>query len=136
MPFAASPRPLPPFLGFLFLLPHPPQSRSLQVDVGIIADVGTLQRLPGLVGERIAREWCLTGRHVPAEEAKTAGLVNETFATGSSLMEHARATAATIGQKSPVVVAGVKEVLLYARDNSVADRYGEWCSFFIHCIAA
>ena len=49
-----------------------------QVDVAITADIGTLQRLPGIVGDGVARELCLTARVFGAEEAKRIGLVSGT----------------------------------------------------------
>ena len=93
----------------------------VEVDVGIIADVGTLQRLPSIVGERTARDWALTGRRVGAPEAREAGLVNDCYESSEALMEAAFATAEMIAKKSPLVIAGVKETLLYARDHPVGD---------------
>jgi enoyl-CoA hydratase len=92
-----------------------------EVDVGLAADVGTLQRLPRIVGEGVAREWALTARMVSAAEAKEARLVNQVFATQEALMAHAMETARLIASKSPIAIRGTKQVLNYSRDHSVAE---------------
>jgi enoyl-CoA hydratase len=92
-----------------------------EIDVGMTADVGTLQRLPRLVGEGLARELAYTGRVVDGAEAKAIGLVNRCFDTPEALAEGAMATAAAIAAKSPLAIRGCKEMITYARDHSVAD---------------
>lgn len=92
-----------------------------EVDLAIVADIGTLQRLPGLVGEGVCRELALTGRTFEGEEAKRLGLLNDVFENEEALMEHVRGVAMEIAQKSPVTVRGVKQVLNYSRDHSVQD---------------
>ncbi len=92
-----------------------------EIDIGMTADVGTLQRLPRLVGEGIARELAYTGRHFTAEEARQIGLVNRVFESREALHAGVREIAATIAAKSPLSIRGTKEMITYARDHSVAD---------------
>jgi enoyl-CoA hydratase len=92
-----------------------------EIDVGMTADVGTLQRLPRLVGEGMARELAYTGRVVDGAEAKAIGLVNRCFETPEALAEGAMAIAGAIAAKSPLAIRGCKEMITYARDHSVAD---------------
>ncbi|BBF85423.1 enoyl-CoA hydratase [Aquitalea magnusonii] len=92
-----------------------------EVDIGMVADVGTLQRLPGVVGQGVAREMALTGRDVAAEEALRIGLVNRLLPDADGVLAAAMASAALIASKSPLAVRGSKEMLNYARDHSVAD---------------
>ena len=90
-----------------------------EVDLGIVADLGTLQRLRLLVGDGVARDWALTARKVTAGEAERAGLVCLAPA-GVCVREAALALAATLAAKPPRALAGTKAVLLAARDQSVA----------------
>ena len=92
-----------------------------EIDIGMTADVGTLQRLPKLIGDGIVRELAYTGRRVEAEEAHRIGLVNQVFGSREALQAGVRELAATIAAKSPLSIRGTKEMLLYARDHSVAD---------------
>ena len=92
-----------------------------EIDIGMVADVGTLQRLPKLVGDGIARELAYTGRRMEANEARQIGLVNRVFDSREAMMEGVRAIAAAIAAKSPLSIRGTKEMMLYARDHSVAD---------------
>jgi enoyl-CoA hydratase len=92
-----------------------------EIDIGMTADVGTLQRLPKLVGEGIARELAYTGRNFAAEEALQIGLVNRVFESREALYAGVREIAATIAAKSPLSIRGTKEMITYARDHSVAD---------------
>ncbi len=92
-----------------------------EVDVGMTADVGTLQRLPKLIGEGMVRELAYTGRSVSGQEAKDIGLVNRCHADPETLMRETLALAAAIAAKSPLAVRGCKEMITYARDHSVAD---------------
>ena len=92
-----------------------------EIDIGMTADVGTLQRLPKLVGEGIVRELAYTGRKFDAQEAKDIGLVNRVFESREALYAGVRESAATIAAKSPLSIRGTKEMITYARDHSVAD---------------
>ena len=92
-----------------------------EVDVGMTADVGTLQRLPRLVPDGVARELAYTGRNVDAAEAAAIGLVNRVFPTHEELATGVMQIAQAIAAKSPLAIRGTKEMLNYGRDHSVAD---------------
>lgn len=92
-----------------------------EIDIGMTADVGTLQRLPRLVGEGITRELAYTGRKFDAAEAKEIGLVNRVFESREALYAGVHEIAATIAAKSPLAIRGTKEMVTYARDHTVAD---------------
>ena len=92
-----------------------------EIDIGMTADVGTLQRLPRLVGEGMARELAYTGRHLQAVEAREIHLVNRVFDTREALYAGVQEIAASIAAKSPLSIRGTKEMINYARDHTVAD---------------
>lgn len=92
-----------------------------EVDVGMAADVGTLQRLPHIIGDGMMRELAYTGRTIDGEEAQRIGLVNRTYPDHEALMDGVFEIARTIAQKSPIAVQGSKEMIRYMRDHSVAD---------------
>jgi enoyl-CoA hydratase len=92
-----------------------------EIDIGMTADVGTLQRMPKLIGDGLVRELAYTGRNMDATEAKQVGFVNQVFADRDALLEGVTAIARQIAAKSPLAVRGTKETLLYTRDHSVAD---------------
>ena len=92
-----------------------------EIDIGMTADVGTLQRLPKLIGEGMARELAYTGRKFDATEALAMRLVNRVFDSREALQAGVREIAASIAAKSPLSIRGVKEMITYARDHSVAD---------------
>ncbi len=92
-----------------------------EINLGLTADVGTLQRLPRLVPEGVVRELAYTGRRLGAQRAQQLGLVNEIFATHDALLEGVLAIAREIAEKSPLAVWGSKEMLNYTRDHSIED---------------
>ena len=92
-----------------------------EIDIGMTADVGTLQRLPKLIGEGMARELAYTGRKFGADEAREMRLVNRVFESREALYAGVREIAATIAAKSPLSIRGTKEMITYARDHTVAD---------------
>jgi enoyl-CoA hydratase len=92
-----------------------------EINIGMTADVGTLQRMPKLVPEGIVRELAYTGRRWSAAEAQSAGFVNEVFADHDALVTGVLAVAAEIADKSPMAVWGTKQTLHYTRDHSVGD---------------
>jgi len=92
-----------------------------EINLGLTADVGTLQRLPKLIPEGVVRELAYTGRRMPAERARQVGLVNEVYPTHAALLAGVLATAAEIAEKSPLAIWGSKRMLNYARDHSVED---------------
>ena len=92
-----------------------------EADLAIVADVGSLHRLPYLIGEGRLRELAFTARQFDAAEAQAMGLVSRVFADAAQLREGVRAIAANIAAKSPLMVRGIKQVLNHGRDHSVAD---------------
>jgi enoyl-CoA hydratase len=92
-----------------------------EIDVGLTADVGTLQRLPRLIGEGAARELAYTGRKVSGAQAKELRLVNHCYADREALMAAMDELAATLAAKPPLALRGYKEMITYARDHTVAD---------------
>jgi enoyl-CoA hydratase len=93
-----------------------------EIDIGMVADVGTLQRLPKLIGNQgIVRELAFTGRKADAAEAQAIGLVNRVFDSREALYAGVQEMAALVAAKSPLSVRGVKEMLNYSRDHSVED---------------
>ena len=92
-----------------------------ETNIGMTADVGTLQRAPKLIPDGILRELAYTGRRWQAAEAQAIGFVNHVYSDKAALLEAVMAIARTIAEKSPLAVAGCKEMIAYARDHSVAD---------------
>ncbi|MFK8330529.1 crotonase/enoyl-CoA hydratase family protein [Pseudomonas sp. BJa5] len=92
-----------------------------EIDMGMAADVGTLQRLPRIIGDGIMRELAYTGRTVEADEAQRIGLVNRVYDDHAALLDGVFAIAAEIAGKSPIAVAGTKEMLSYMRDHRIDD---------------
>lgn len=88
-----------------------------EVDVAITADLGTLQRLPAIVGHGVAAEMALTGRRVGGEEAAAVGLVSRCLPGREELVAHVVQVAADIAAKSPLAVWGTKRNLLDTRDG-------------------
>ena len=91
-----------------------------EVKVAMVADLGSLQRLPLIVGEGVARELAFTGKNVDAKRALAIGLVNEVFADEAALLEGARAMAKEIAENSPLVVQGIKRTMNHRVEASVA----------------
>jgi enoyl-CoA hydratase len=92
-----------------------------EINIGMTADVGTLQRLPHLIPSGLVRELAYTGRRMFAEEAKEAGLVNLVFEEVDQMLTSVMEIAAQIAAKSPLAVLGTKEMFNYTRDHSVDD---------------
>jgi enoyl-CoA hydratase len=92
-----------------------------EIDMGMAADVGTLQRLPRIIGDGMLRELAYTGRTIGAEEARSIGLVNRTFVDTQSLLDGVMAIAGEIASKSPIAIAGTKEMISYMRDHRIDD---------------
>ncbi|KUF91742.1 Drug/Metabolite Transporter (DMT) Superfamily [Phytophthora nicotianae] len=92
-----------------------------EVDLAIIADVGTLQRLPKLVGERQAKELAFTGRNFGGLEAEKLGLVLKALPDQETLMSHVGDVAKAIAKKSPLTIRGIKQTIHYQRDHSTKD---------------
>jgi enoyl-CoA hydratase/carnithine racemase len=87
--------------------------------IGIVADIGVLQRLPHIVGSGWAAELALTGRDFSAREALNMGLITGLWDDRKQMWAAAGEMAAAIAALPPLAVQGVKDVLLYSRDNGV-----------------
>ncbi len=92
-----------------------------EINIGMTADVGTLQRLPHLIPAVLVKELAYTGRRLLADEALSSGLVNAVFSDQEKMLEKVMEIAAEIATKSPLAVHGTKEMLTYTRDHSVDD---------------
>lgn len=92
-----------------------------EIDMGMVADLGTLQRLPKLIAEGIVRELAYTGRSVYGPEAEKIGLANKTYPDKETMIAEVLKIAETIAKKSPISIRGTKHILLHTRDHSVAD---------------
>jgi len=89
--------------------------------IAIVADVGTLQRLPGIVGEGHVAELAFTGKDIPAARAKEIGLVNDVHPDAGAVVAAAQAMAAEIAANSPLAVQGTKAILQQRRGRAVAE---------------
>jgi len=92
-----------------------------EINIGMTADVGTLQRLGTVIPEGVARELALTGRRMPAQRAYEVGLVQHVYPDADSLLEGVLQTAREIAGKSPLALWGTKLAMNYARDHPVDD---------------
>lgn len=105
-----------------------------EVKLAIVADIGSLQRLPRIIGQGHTRTLAYTGGNMDAEHALRVGLVSEVLESPEALLTRARALADEIAANPPVVVQGIKQVMDYCEDKSVADglRYvAVWNSAFL-----
>jgi enoyl-CoA hydratase len=105
-----------------------------EVKVAIVADLGSLQRLPRIIGHGHTRELAFTGKDIDADRALRIGLVNDVFADEASLLERARDMARQIAENPPLVVQGIKQVLSYGEESRILDgeRYAAvWNSAFL-----
>jgi enoyl-CoA hydratase len=92
-----------------------------EINIGMVADVGTLQRLPKLIPMAVVKELAYTGRRLSADKALQYGLVNEVLPDAHAALAAAMKAAEDIASKPPVAVWGTKQALHYARDHSVED---------------
>lgn len=93
-----------------------------EVKMGLAADIGTLQRLPKVIGNNsLVRELVYTGRQMDAKEALQAGLVNRVYESKEEMVKGALDIASEMAQLSPVAVQTSKLSMNYSRDHGVAD---------------
>ncbi|KAF5654556.1 putative delta3,5-delta2,4-dienoyl isomerase precursor (ech1) [Fusarium heterosporum] len=93
-----------------------------EVDIGMAADIGTLARLPKLVGSTSwVKDVCLTARDFSAQEALSVGFVSQVHENKQAAVHAGVALATLLAEKSPVAVQGTKELLNHGRDHSVAE---------------
>lgn len=103
--------------------------------IAIVADVGTLQRITGIVGKGMAREMAYTGKRIAADRALRCGLVNEVYPDLESLLDGARQLALEIAANSPLAVQGTKRVLQYSEEHTIdegLEYVAQWNSSFLH----
>jgi enoyl-CoA hydratase len=103
--------------------------------IAMVADVGSLQRLPRVIGDGAAREWIFSGGDYNAQRAREVQLVNDVLPDPATLMARARELAATIAANSPLAVQGSKHVLGYASRREVdanLDYVAVWNAAFLH----
>ncbi|WP_026376154.1 crotonase/enoyl-CoA hydratase family protein [Aestuariibacter salexigens] len=92
-----------------------------ETQIGMTADVGTLQRLPHLMPQGLIRELAYTGRNMDSTEALNCGFVNHVFESQNDMLKGVMKIAAQIAANSPMAVAGCKHMINYTRDHSVQD---------------
>jgi len=105
-----------------------------ETKVAMVADLGSLQRLPRIVGSGHVRELAFTGKDITAERAAAIGLVNDVHPDRDALVAAAAALAAEIAANPPLVVRGVKQVLDYGEGKSIEDGLeyvAAWNSAFL-----
>ncbi|MEM6106145.1 crotonase/enoyl-CoA hydratase family protein [Mycobacterium sp. 050272] len=105
-----------------------------EVKLAIVADVGSLARLPLILNDGQLRELALTGKDIDAARAEKIGLVNDVYADAEAALAAAHATAAEIAANPPLAVYGVKDVLDQQRTAAVSEslRYvAAWNSAFL-----
>jgi enoyl-CoA hydratase len=91
-----------------------------EIHIGMMADVGVLQRLPKIVPQAVAREMAYTGDRMGADRALAVGLVNAVLPDAAATLQHALGLAKSIAAKSPLAIAGSKLALNHARDHGTA----------------
>jgi len=96
-----------------------------EIHIGMVADLGSLQRLPKIVPQGVARQMAYTGERVNAERARAIGLVNAVLPDEGALIAHAQELAAQIAAKSPLAIAGSKLALNQARDHGTAEALSQ-----------
>ena len=96
-----------------------------EINIGMVADVGTLQRLPKLIPLAIVKEMAYTGKRLDAQRALQYGLVNAVFDTDAQMLEAALQCAAEIASKPPIAIWGTKQAVHYARDHTVDESLSQ-----------
>jgi enoyl-CoA hydratase len=105
-----------------------------EVKVAIVADLGSLQRLPRIIGHGHTRELAFTGKDIDAARALRIGLVNDVFDDEDALLAAAREMSRQIAENPPLVVQGIKQVLSYGEERRILDgeRFAAvWNSAFL-----
>ena len=106
-----------------------------EINVGLAADIGTLQRLPKIIPAGIAREWAMMGEKVSADRAKEVGLVSSLHDNQEAMLKSAFEIAEKLVSKTPLAMWVTKEVLNYSRDHSVKeglDNVNLWNAATLH----
>ena len=92
-----------------------------ETQLGMTADVGTLQRLPKLIPIGIVKELAYTGRNFGAAEAQQLGFVNQVFNDQTAMLDAVMKIAQQIAMNSPLAVSGTKTMINYAAEHTVAE---------------
>ena len=93
-----------------------------EVDLGLAADIGGLQRLPKVLGsDSLLRELMLSGRRMLAKEAGQVGLCSRVLESREELRKASLELCATIASKSPVATLGIKTLLNYSREHNIQE---------------
>ena len=92
-----------------------------EINVGLAADIGTIQRLPKIIPAGIAREWTMLGEKVLADRAKEVGLVSSLHDSHEEMMKNAFEIAEKLASKTPLAMWVTKETLNYSRDHTVKE---------------
>lgn len=92
-----------------------------ETNLAMMADLGSLQRLPKWLPEGLVRELAYTGDRLTAERGEQFGFINQCFDSQDKMMEHAFIVARKIASKSPLAISATKEALNYARSHSIAE---------------
>lgn len=92
-----------------------------EINIGMAADVGTLQRLPRIIPDSKMRELAYTGRRMLADEAKESGLVSDVYDSQEEMVNAAKEMANEIAKKSPIAIYGLKALMNYSRDHTITD---------------
>jgi len=103
--------------------------------IAMVADVGSLQRLPRIIGDGHAREWIFTGADYDAQRARAVQLLNDVLPDQAALMARAHELAVAIAANSPLAVQGSKQVLGFAARRAVdaeLDYVALWNAAFLH----
>jgi enoyl-CoA hydratase len=103
--------------------------------IAMVADVGSLQRLPRVIGDGHAREWIFTGADYDAQRAREVGLVNAVLPDREAVLARAMELAQAIAANSPLAVQGAKQVLGFASRREVdeqLDYVALWNAAFLH----
>lgn len=96
-----------------------------EIHIGMVADLGSLQRLPKILPQGVARQMAYTGERVDAQRALAVGLVNAVLPDAGALSVHAQGLATQIAAKSPLAIAGSKLALNIARDHGTAESLAQ-----------
>lgn len=105
-----------------------------ETKMGLVADIGALQRLPGIVGNGVTAEMALTGADYPADWALDNGLVSKVFPDHESLMSGAMGLATQIAANSPLVTQGVKRALQANDGRTISqalEHMAQWNAAFL-----
>ena len=105
-----------------------------EIKLAIVADLGSLQRLPAIIGQGHTRQLAFTGENIDAQRALQIGLVNDVYDDAETLYQAAADLAERIAKNSPITAMGAKEVLNYSQGRSVEDglqHVAMWNSAFL-----